>query len=65
MRRLNGGTNGNFEIAWRETGYVGEPLIDEEAFFNYGTLSIFTVHELAHEDKKIVVLDFKVQDLVV
>ncbi|KAI9044541.1 BNR repeat-containing protein [Aspergillus affinis] len=53
----------DFEILWREEGYVGEPLLDEEAFLQVGILSIFILLEKVPEERKLAVLQFNVDDL--
>lgn len=52
-----------FEIVWRGKGYVGEPLVDEEALLNFGILSIFTLLDKGPAERKIAVLQFDMDEL--
>ncbi|PLB44795.1 hypothetical protein P170DRAFT_366130 [Aspergillus steynii IBT 23096] len=52
-----------FEVVWRRRGYVGEPLVDEEAFLHFGILSVFTMLEKDPAERRIAVLQFDVDEL--
>lgn len=62
--RDNQGFYGDYEIIWRGNGYTGEPLVDEEGFVEFGVLSIFTTRGKVGGKREVVVLHFRVDDLV-
>jgi len=53
----------NWSTVWEADGYDGEPLVDEERLKADGVLSVFTRTLLkSNEDRKVVVLDFDIQN---
>ncbi|KAJ9374443.1 CAZyme family GH145 [Paecilomyces variotii] len=52
-----------YDVVWREEGYTGEPLVDEEALSEHGILSIFTTRSQGGK-REIVVLNFDLSKLV-
>ncbi|RHZ47005.1 BNR repeat-containing protein [Aspergillus thermomutatus] len=54
----------DFRVVWRGVGFVGEPLVDEEALLEFDVLSIFMLKETEMGGRKIIVLQFDVDDLV-
>lgn len=62
-RRNMTGINGEMSVVWREHGYSGEPLIDEEAFTKFGLLSILILRDEEEGKRKVTVLQFDVNNL--
>lgn len=46
-----------YDVVWRDEGYTGEPLVDEEALRDHGVLSVFTTRSQGGR-KEVVVLNF-------
>jgi hypothetical protein len=57
LEEQSGSYNG-YEVVWRGNGYLGEPLVDEEAL-EERRLTFLVIHE-----QKVVVVDFEIDTLV-
>ncbi|GLA37972.1 hypothetical protein AnigIFM63309_004955 [Aspergillus niger] len=62
-RRSMTDIDGEFRIVWREHGYSGEPLIDEEAFTKFELLSVLILRNDEEGKRKVTVLQFDVNEL--
>ncbi|GKZ35587.1 hypothetical protein AbraIFM66950_006287 [Aspergillus brasiliensis] len=62
-RRSMRDIDGEFSVVWRQHGYSGEPLIDEEAFKTFGVLSILILRGDQEGNRKVVVLQFDVNKM--
>ncbi|RAK96967.1 BNR repeat-containing protein [Aspergillus ibericus CBS 121593] len=63
IRRSMAETRGEAQVVWRELGYTGEPLVDEEAFAQFGVLSILMLKDMDDGKRKVVVLQFDINQL--
>ncbi|PWY66796.1 hypothetical protein BO94DRAFT_561269 [Aspergillus sclerotioniger CBS 115572] len=62
-RRSMGDTSQKLHVVWRDIGYTGEPLVDKEAFAQFGILSIFILKDIEEGRRKVVVLQFDLSEL--
>lgn len=53
-----------FTTIWKDAGYAGEPLIDEVALRDHARLSVFIIKKGCDAKRKIIVLDFDLNDLL-
>ena len=62
-RRSMNDTEKGLNVVWRGIGYTGEPLLDEEAFAQFGILSLLILKDIEGGKKKVVVLQFDLSAL--